>query len=128
IEQGWTQLQLGDAAGAIGNMYSLHSPYFKVVYKPESYAVRTIGYLNICQYGDAYRTLTQLEQQHQNWIHRVAQYRKRNGKSSRKYYETVRTYLQGRSDREVDGLPHQIIREIARQKGFLSAQESLNLK
>ncbi len=53
IEQGWTQLALEDYSGAIGNMYSLHSPYFKAVYQPESFVVRTIGYLNICQYGDA---------------------------------------------------------------------------
>ncbi|HMN68300.1 MAG TPA: hypothetical protein PKC28_07150, partial [Bdellovibrionales bacterium] len=52
IEQGWTQLALEDFSGAIGNMYSLHSPYFKAVYQPESFVIRTIGYLNICQYGD----------------------------------------------------------------------------
>src|SRR5262249_44814504 len=61
IEQGWTQLALADYAGAIGNMYSLHSPYFKAVYQPDSFVVRTIGYLNICQYGDAYKTLTWME-------------------------------------------------------------------
>jgi len=58
---GLTQLASDDFAGAIGNMYSLHSPYFKAVYQPESFVVRTIGYLNICQYGDAYKSLTWLE-------------------------------------------------------------------
>jgi len=26
--------------------------------------VRTIGYIDICQYGDAYKTLTRMEQMH----------------------------------------------------------------
>ena len=58
---------VNDPAGAIGNMYSLHSPYFTAVYKPESYVVRTIGYLNICQYGDAYQTLNLMEEIYRPW-------------------------------------------------------------
>lgn len=43
-EMGWSQLQSGDYEGAIGNMYSIQSPFFKNVYKPDSYVIRTIGY------------------------------------------------------------------------------------
>ena len=74
IEQGWTQLALDDFAGAIGNMYSLHSPYFKVLFQPESFVVRTVGYLNICQYGDAYRTLSKLEADYRDWDSKLATY------------------------------------------------------
>src|SRR5690606_38382664 len=79
IEQGWTQLALEDYAGAIGNMYSLHSPYFKTVYQPDSFVVRTIGYLNICQYGDAYKTLTWMEKDYRDWYSRTDNYLKNKG-------------------------------------------------
>jgi tetratricopeptide (TPR) repeat protein len=127
IEQGWTQLFTDDAPGAIGNMYSLHSPYFKSVFMPESWVVRTIGYIDICQYGDSYRTLTKLEQLHSSQLRAINDYLGKN-KSPEKYYDTVRSYIKGRSDAPVDGLPSQVVREIARQRGFLNVQESLNAK
>jgi hypothetical protein len=127
IEQGWSQLFTDDAAGAIGNLYSLHSPYFKSVFMPDSWVVRTIGYIDICQYGDAYRTLTKLEQLHSNELQAVNAYLTKN-KSPENYYEVVKSYVRGKSDQAIDGLPAQIIREIAHQRGFLNVQDSLNSK
>lgn len=127
IEQGWTQLNTDDPEGAVGNMYSLHSPYFKAVFMPESWVVRTIGYINICQFGDAYRTLSRLEQLHNNWLSAVYKYTAEK-KNPNDFYNTVRTYIKGKSDQNVDGLPYQVIREIARQRGFLNAQNALNVK
>ncbi|OFZ11487.1 MAG: hypothetical protein A2Z20_12465, partial [Bdellovibrionales bacterium RBG_16_40_8] len=126
IEQGWVQLSVDDPEGAIGNMYSLHSPYFKSVFMPESWVVRTIGYINICQYGDAYKTLTRLEQLHSGWLEAVDKYKKIK-KDPLDYYNTVKTYIKGRSDQNIDGLPSQVIREIARQRGFLNNQGAINI-
>ncbi|MCB0351471.1 MAG: hypothetical protein KDD38_09825, partial [Bdellovibrionales bacterium] len=126
VEQGWAQLSVDDAEGAIGNMYSLHSPYFKSVFTPESWVVRTIGYIDICQYGDAYKTLTKLEQLHGGWKSSVDRYRT-SKKKPLEYYDTVKNYIRGRSDQDIDGLPHQVIREIARQRGFLNAQGAINV-
>lgn len=127
IEQGWTQLAMDDFSGAIGNMYSLHSPYFKVLYQPESFVVRTIGYINICQYGDAYQTLTELEKQYRGWYNRTNAYLSA-GRSSSAVYRTVKTYLKGKSTRDVDNLPYQVIREVARHKDFLNLQSDINAK
>jgi hypothetical protein len=125
IEQGWTQLSQGDPAGAIGNMYSLHSPYFKSVFMPESWVVRTIGYIDICQYGDAYRTLAKHEKMHGDYVKQIKGYLDVS-KKPEAYYQTVRSYLKGQSDRAVDGLPGSIIREVARQRAFLNIQDSIN--
>ena len=127
IEQGWAQIMVGDYPGAIGNMYSLHSPYFKSVYMPESWAVRTIGYLNICQYGDAYNSLTKLERSYSRWHQQVDQYINRN-KPAKNYYFTVVNYLKGDSQKDRNGLPYQVIRELARQRTYLNYQDSLNYK
>jgi hypothetical protein len=122
-EMGWAQLLSGDHEGAIGNMYSVQSPYFNAVYKPESYVIRTIGYLNLCQYGDAYRTLTILERTYRPWLDKMAAYQ--NGSPS--YFGTLRKFIASRAaSAEIDGLPAQVIREMARHKDYLNLQNALN--
>lgn len=122
-EMGWSQLQSGDFEGAIGNMYSVQSPYFTSVYKPESYVVRTIGYLNLCQYGDAYRTLTTLEKTYRPWLQKMLEYQT----TRPDYMATVRKFLAEKSSSaEIDGLPSQVIREMVRHKDYLNLQTSLN--
>lgn len=127
IEQGWTQLALEDFSGAIGNMYSLHSPYFKAVYQPESFVVRTIGYINICQYGDAYKTLSWMEKDYRDWNEKAGQYLTANSEPLA-IYNTVKSYIRGKSDQSVDGVPFQVWREMARRKDFLNLQTALNDK
>jgi hypothetical protein len=122
-EQAWAQLMMGDSAGSIGNMYSLHSPFFSHVYKPESYAVRAMGYLNICQFGDAYQTLQLMEQIYQPWSAKMKAF---SGAGGDRAYATVRAYLAGRSDADVNGLPYQVIREMARQRNFINVQNEIN--
>ncbi len=125
MEMGWAQLQSGDYTGAIGNMYSLHSPFFQHVYKPESYVIRTIGYLNLCQYGDAYRSLTRLEKMYRPFMSEIANYTKVN-KQARTYYSTVKKYLRSNRKQKVDGLSPAVIREMARHRDFINLQKSLN--
>jgi tetratricopeptide (TPR) repeat protein len=128
IEQGWTQLALEDFSGAIGNMYSLHSPYFRAVYQPESFVVRTIGYLNICQYGDAYKTLTWMEKDYREWHSKLEQYLEGKGSEPLNVYKTVKSYIQGKSSDNIEGVPFQVWREMARRKDFLNIQTALNDK
>lgn len=124
-EQGWMQILSKDAVGAIGNMHSLHSPFFNSIYKPESYVVRTIGYINICQFGDAYRSLSYLEAYYKPWLDTMANFRK-STKSNGDYYSYVITNLKSKA-KETDGrLPMTIVKEIGRQKDFVNYQTAIN--
>ena len=120
-------MALDDYSGAIGNMYSLHSPYFKAVYQPESFVVRTIGYLNICQYGDAYKSLTWLERDYRDWSNKTSAYLATKGNPDA-IYATVKNYIRGKSTDDVDGVPFQVWREVAHRKDFLNMQTALNDK
>jgi hypothetical protein len=124
IEHAWTQLMADDSEGAIGNMFSLQSTYLKAVYKPESYIVRTIGYINLCQYADAYKSLSLLEKEYRPWIERIKGFQKLNGPLE--HYNTMIKYLSSPSGAEVGGLPYQALREIGRHKDFLNYQEMIN--
>ena len=124
-EMGWSQLMSNDYEGAIGNMYSIQSPFFGNVYKPESYVIRTVGYLNLCQYGDAYKTLSMLEHTYRPQLDQVEKYVKDNHKKN--YYETVKSFMRAPKDaKEVDGLPITIVREMARHRDFTNLQKALN--
>jgi hypothetical protein len=124
-EQAWAQLQSKDAFGAIGNMHSIQSPYFDGVFKPETYVVRTIGYLGICQYGDADKTLGYLEYRYQPWLERLNAFNKTA--TAAKAYDVVFKHVQNfKSKADVDGLPYQVIREATRQKDYLNLQENMN--
>jgi tetratricopeptide (TPR) repeat protein len=122
-EMGWSQLMSGDFEGAIGNMYSIQSPFFSAVYKPESFVIRTIGYLNLCQYGDAYKTLSMMEHEYRPDLEKMDKY----VSSKQSYYQTVRNFMSApKKATEVDGLPLPIIREMARHRDFTNLQKSLN--
>lgn len=125
-EMGWSQILKGDSEGAIGNMYSLHSPFFKHLYKPESFVVRTIGYLNICQYGDAYRSLSQLEEQYRVWYDQIRDFLTTNKETSSVSYQALIKFLKQPNQSLVDGLAAPVLREIGRNKDFLNIQESVN--
>jgi len=116
---------MGDYPGAIENMYSLHSNYFTAAYKPESYVVRTIGYLNICQYGDARRSLEYLENLHRPWYNAVANFRKSN-RGSMAHYNTLVSYLKNPKQKQVKKLPYQVLREMGRHRDYLNLQENIN--
>lgn len=122
-EMGWSQLMSGDFEGAIGNMYSIQSPFFSAVYKPESYVIRTIGYLNLCQYGDAYKSLSMMEHEYRPDLEKMDKYMA----SKPDYYQTVRNFMNApKKATEVDGLPLPVIREMARHRDFTNLQKSFN--
>lgn len=122
-ELGWSQLQSGDYEGAIGNMYSIQSPFFQNVYKPESYVIRTVGYLNLCQYGDAYKSLSVLERDYRPILQKFERYTS----AKPAYYNTVRNFIMApKGTKEVDGLPTPVVREMARHRDFTNLQKALN--
>jgi len=124
IEKGWAQIKLGDYSGAIGNMFTLHSPFFKDAFIPESYVIRTIGYLNLCQFGDADNTLSYLETEYPNQKKEIASFIKsKNG-----YYSTLTEFLKTNTEKlyKFKSLPTSIIREMGRDKDYLVIQTKLN--
>lgn len=123
-EQGWAQIQSKDSAGAIGNMHSIQSPFFDSVYKPESYIVRSIGYLSMCQYADSYKTLAYLDNKYLPWLEQLAAFNKSHNPPA--MYDAVVKSIQLQNKVPVDGLAPQVLREVARQRDFLNTQDSIN--
>ncbi len=125
IESAWTQILGEDYEGAAGNMFSLHTDFFKNAFAPESYVVRTVGYLNLCQYGDGAEVLNEMRQKYSPWKKKLEAYNSTH-KDSLAYYDTVKSWIKNSDLKEVDGLPRSFIVELARHPAYMSVQKQIN--
>ncbi|QDK37326.1 lipopolysaccharide assembly protein LapB [Bdellovibrio sp. NC01] len=125
IESAWTQILGEDYEGAAGNMFSLHTDFFKNAFVPESYVVRTVGYLNLCQYGDGAQVLNEMRQKYGPWKKKLEAYNASH-KSNINYYDTVKSWIRNSDLKEVDGLPRSFIVELARHPAYMSVQKQIN--
>lgn len=125
VEQAWTQILSEDYEGAAGNMFSLHTDFFKNAFSPESYVVRTVGYLNLCQFGDGNQVLGEMKKKYAPWKVKMESY-KQTHTENLAYYDTVKMWLKNSDLKEVDGLPRSFIVELARHPGFTKVQGQIN--
>lgn len=125
VELAWTQILVSDYEGAAGNMFSLHTDFFKNAYNPESYVVRTVSYLNLCQFGDSLQVLTALGRKYAPYYGRIETYVAQK-KDAADYYQTVRSWLKNPEQRDVDGVPRSFIIELARHPSFITVQKDIN--
>ncbi|HEY8272303.1 MAG TPA: hypothetical protein VIG33_15535 [Pseudobdellovibrionaceae bacterium] len=125
-EQAWTQIMAEDYEGAAGNMFSLHTDFFKNAFAPESYTVRTVGYLNLCQYGDGIQILNEMKKKFAPLKGKLASYQSANDKNPAHYYETIKAWMKNIERKEVDGLPRPFIVEMARHPSFTVPQTEIN--
>lgn len=124
-EQAWAQILTQDYEGAAGNMFSLHTDYFKNVYNPESYAIRTVSYLNLCQFGDGTRVLQELNRKYSPIQAKV---KKLNGEkiNPAEVYEHLKFWLKNPDLKEVEGWPASFLIQMGRDPEFLTTQKRIN--
>ncbi len=125
VEQAWTQVLAGDNEGAAGNMFSMHTDFFKKAYAPDTYIVRTVGYLNLCQYGDGLAVLEDLKKKYTSINEKLKNFQKSN-KENIKYYDLVKLWMKNTNLEEVEGVPRAFIVELARHPSYMSVQKQIN--
>jgi hypothetical protein len=123
-EMGWAQILEKDYEGASGNMFSLHSDYFKHHFIPESYLARTVGYLGLCQYGDALKTVFDLKSRYTPLMEKTSQIKDQWGPES--FYELIPKALQNSKLPEVNGVPRPWISLLTRDPNFIREQKIIN--
>ncbi|MEQ1723729.1 MAG: hypothetical protein ABL930_11175 [Pseudobdellovibrio sp.] len=125
IEQAWAQILVGDHIGAAGNMFSLHTEYFKKSYVPESYIVRSVGYLNLCQYGDAMHVLTDLHSRFEQTRDKLVKFQSEN-KTTLAYYDLVKAWFTNTNQSEYNSVPRSFVVELAAHPSFTNIQRQMN--
>ena len=125
IEQAWSQVLSEDYEGAAGNMFSLHTDFFKKAFTPESYVVRTVGYLNLCQYGDGAKVVYDFKKKYTPVLKQMKDYETKM-KDGVNYYDTVKTWAKNPDLQTVDGLPREFIFSLTRHPSFILEQKMIN--
>lgn len=123
-ELGWAQILQGDYEGASGNMFSLHTEFFKNHFIPDSYLARTVGYLGLCQYGDALKTVVDLKSRYSPLVEKTRQIK--DDWSHNEFYELVPTALSNPKQAEVKGVPRAWISFLTRDPNFIREQQIIN--
>lgn len=125
VEQAWAQILVGDHIGAAGNMFSLHTEFFKKTYLPESYIVRSVGYLNLCQYGDALHVLTDLDNRFKQTKEKLLKFQNDN-KNNMAYYDLVKAWFSNTNQSEYNSIPRSFVVELAGHPSFTNVQRQIN--
>jgi len=124
-EQAWSQILSEDYEGAAGNMFSLHTDFFKKSFTPESYVVRTVGYLNLCQYGDGAKVVYDFKKRYTPVLKQLKEYGEQR-KDNVNYYDTIKTWAKNPDLQTVDGLPREFIFALTRHPSFILEQKMIN--
>jgi hypothetical protein len=124
-EQALTQIMAGDYIGAAGNMFSLHTEYFKKAYSPESYLIRAVGYLNLCQFGDSVSVVGELQRRYTKVSEQIQSFQAQN-KNSSDYYGLVKELFAKADAPEVKGVPKPFVIELARHPSYIGIQKRIN--
>ena len=61
FESSWAHFRRGADEKALGNLLTLHAPFFQARYFPESFVLKALLLYENCRYADASRTLEQFE-------------------------------------------------------------------
>lgn len=124
MEQALSQILFEDFEGAAGNMFSLHTDFYKKSYSPDSYLIRTVGYLNLCQYADAHQVVQDLQRKYKPILNGLDSYNKTT--SSAKDYETIREFAKNPAASDVRGLARPFLFAWTQDPDFQRHQVRIN--
>ena len=96
-----------------------------LTYAPETYVVRTVGYLNLCQYGDGVSVLNDLKKRYDPVKEKLNNFKKSNP-NALAYYELIKNSIKNSDLNEVQGIPRAFIAELARHPSFTNPQKQIN--
>src|SRR5262249_19931702 len=65
FESAWAHFRLGEYEEALGNMVTLHSPFFREAYFPESFVLESVLYYENCRYPEALGLVNEFEQRYE---------------------------------------------------------------
>jgi hypothetical protein len=65
FEASWAHFRKGEDEKSLGNLLTLHAPFFQGRFFPESFVLKALVLYENCRYGDARRALQEFEQRYQ---------------------------------------------------------------
>ncbi len=88
-ESSYAYYRIGDYEKALGNLLTLHSPYFQNEYFPESYILKAIIYFENCRYPEARSILEEFNGRFEPVYAELKSLTAQRGGSSAAFYERI---------------------------------------
>lgn len=124
-EQSLSQILAKDFEGAAGNLFSLHTDFFKNAYAPETYTLRSVSYVNLCQFGDGLQVMNQFKRKYENVKASLDKlYQEKKNKID--FYEAIKLWTRNPDLKSIEGIPRPFLIEMARHPSFLNFQKRIN--
>ncbi|MEQ8276621.1 MAG: hypothetical protein RKU31_23325 [Deltaproteobacteria bacterium] len=109
-EASWAEFRLGVYEKALGNLLTLHSPFFKDEYFPESHILKAVIYYENCRYPEAKNILTRFLRRYEPVLEELEAMTARE-QTSDKYYEALEN-LRGRDLAETNTEKAEILGQV----------------
>jgi tetratricopeptide (TPR) repeat protein len=133
FEISWAQMRAAQFRSVLGNMHSLHSPYYEDFYIPESLLLRSLVYMYICQYDEMDKTLDLFEKIYQpvrkDLVDIIKSYN-----NTEKYYKEIEKvivdfdkYKKDMNIRKNSGIPFIVARKIMRETDFKKSYDYIRM-
>jgi len=87
-EGSWAEFRLGNYEKALGNLLTLHSPFFRDQYFPESLILKAVVYYENCRYPEAKDILTDFQKRYEPVYEELKSLTARSQQAD-KYYEIL---------------------------------------
>jgi tetratricopeptide (TPR) repeat protein len=95
-ESSWAEFRLGNYEKSLGNLLTLHSPFFRDEYFPESHILNAVVYYENCRYPEAKEILTRFMKRYEPVLDELGKLTARQ-QEPEKYYEILSNLREGES-------------------------------
>ena len=102
-EASWAHFRLGDYEKALGNLLTVHAPFFQDLYYPESHILKAVIYYENCRYPEAKDILTTFLQRYEPVLKELERLSS-EPQTSEDYYKILQNlqsdeFVEGQSDK-----------------------------
>ncbi len=124
LESSWAYYQRGDFEKALGNLVTLHSPFFNDEYFPESQILRAVIYYENCRFPETREIVENFMKDARPVLKYLQSYVK-DKPDPEKLYEQIDMMLKSKRRRTTDELANKVMRLVTMDQDVVTAREKV---
>ena len=95
FEASWAFFIMEKSNNTLGNIHTLHSPFFEHRFFPESYILQSVTFLRLCHYDRVKKSMNRFKKRYAPVLKDIKSLLSRTENNSRKFFRTVYQYNSG---------------------------------
>ena len=122
FESSWAFFILQKFNNTLGNIHTLHSPFFENRFFPESYILQSITFLRLCRFTEVKKSLSEFKERYKGIFRSLSQTISENQGEPAKFYSLVRSF---RNEGKSGGDIAPILDSLSRTDNFRDASATI---